>query len=235
MTIFLMLCGLLAVLWLCRSTGDEGGEQGLDLVDVHTPPELLDDAVAVREPDRQLGVEVEHARGLHPEVGDAAVGDRVVLHLAPGHALLVDEDQPAVGEQERVADEQVGRVHLLAFREQAAVLLRRLLRVDPRRVARDAVEKAHARLPEDVVELDGTDETTLRAPPAAPRGARAAPARRRRRRPRSATAAVGGGGRSRSVPPRCGWTPRSAGCGPRAVRSRAGRCGRVPRPARRGG
>src|SRR3954465_2698211 len=197
------------------SAGDEGGQQGLHLVDVHAAPELLGDALPARDPDRQFGVEVEAARRLHAEVRDALVRHRVVLHLAAGDALLVDEDQPAVGEDEDVADELVARVHLLALGEQAAVLLSDTGGVDPRRVAGDAVEETHA------IHARAARPARVRGSGRRTGRRRAAPgARSRRGRSRPGARGAGGSVRAR------GWGPAWVSSPPAMVPSR--RCTQPP-------
>ena len=65
------------------------------------------------------------AGGLDREVRDAAVRDGVVLHLLAGDPLLVDQEEPPVGEEDGVADQQVRGVHLLVLAQQPRVVLLR--------------------------------------------------------------------------------------------------------------
>lgn len=78
--------------------------------------------------------------GLHGEVRDAPVRDGVVLHLLAREPLLVDEHQPAIGEQDRVPDQQIGGVHLLAMPQQSRVVPLRRCRVDAVRVSEQSHE-----------------------------------------------------------------------------------------------
>jgi len=74
---------------------DEVGEHRLHLVDVHALGELLLDGHRIaRDPDLQFRIEIERSGRLDGEVGDRLVEDTVVLGLATGDALLVDENQP---------------------------------------------------------------------------------------------------------------------------------------------
>ena len=78
---------------------------------------------AMPESQILIGVEVKLPRGLDAEVGDAPVRDGVVIDLLAGHALLVDQDDPAVGEDEGVAHKRVTGDDLLVGCEQLSVLL----------------------------------------------------------------------------------------------------------------
>src|SRR6185437_8083474 len=120
------------------------GQDRLDLVDVNRAVELLLDRVLdVLEPDEHLGVTVEVTGRLHREVRDAAIRDRFVLDLLAGDALLVDEDQPPVGEQHRVTDELESGEDALALTEDAAELLRRRVGIYWPGVSGDPTHDAH--------------------------------------------------------------------------------------------
>lgn len=94
---------------------------------------------------------VSTAMGVPPlGEGDAAVRNRVVLHLLARDALLVDQEKAAVGEQDGVADQLVRGVDLLVLAEQPGVVLLCGGRIDGVRVA----EECHWLCPPVDVRMD---------------------------------------------------------------------------------
>lgn len=117
-------------------------------VHVELPVErALDRRRRAGHPDLQLRIEVERAGTLDGEAHDAPVGDRQVLDLAAGQALLVDQDQPAVGEQEDIADQPERGLDVFAVPQQAPVFRLGFSRIERAGVAHQAGEDRHRRTP----------------------------------------------------------------------------------------
>ncbi len=109
-------------------------------------PELeFDRRGLARQPQLEVGFQVEMPGRFQRMHDDAAIGDAAVLHLLRGHALLVDQHQAAVGEHDHVAHEGEGSFHLLAFGQQRLQFGLELGHRCFAGVAEQAVDQSHAR------------------------------------------------------------------------------------------
>ena len=119
-----------------RAAEDAEGEVLLEADDVGAALQFLREGeAAARDPDLEFGVGIEAPRRLHAELRDALVEDAVVGRFRAGEPLLIDQDQPVVGEDEEVAEELKTLPDDFARHEHGRELLLNLRNVDLRGVS----------------------------------------------------------------------------------------------------
>ena len=129
---------------LDRPAEDAEGEVLLEADDVGAPLQFLGEGQRdTGDPDLELGVGVEGARGLHAELRDAPIQDAVVGGLRSGEPLLIDHDQPVVGEDEHVAEDFESLPDGFARHEDGREVFLHLRDVDLRGVSEQAAEESH--------------------------------------------------------------------------------------------
>jgi hypothetical protein len=123
--------GLPTALGLLALPQDTARQHSLHLIDVESLVELqLEWGGCARKPDLQFCISVEVTGGLHAKASNTPIRNRLVLDLAAGQPLIVDEDKPSIRENKHVTNELVGPFDTLFRDQDLGELCLNLRRVD---------------------------------------------------------------------------------------------------------